>query len=136
MQNAGASLFPKPVSGYVYDTGGLPVQGANVTVKMYNGVTLTGTQYYTPLSDVDGFYFVTFAPAEWEVGYTISITVTKNLLTGTNTTLATDAPDQWLNATLGIFIPEFSGYAVVIVGGFAMLAILAVKASPRRAKPL
>ena len=128
-----AQLFPRPVAGYIYDAGGAPVNGANVIVKMINLVgTVTDTQAQTTLSD--GFYAVSFDQANWDVNYTIRIEATKTPDIGINETVCLsvdDVPVQWLNATMGTIIPEFSNY-VPVIGSVILGAILAAGYSRRK----
>ena len=105
------SVFPKIVDGTVRDLVGTPIGGASVTVTMMNGTTVTGTQTYTTV--LDGFYTVTFQPAEWNAGYTITVSVTKGPEIGWNSTAADSEPFQTVDVTLGVVIPEISGLTVV-----------------------
>jgi len=129
--HAGAALGPKIVDGYIRDTGGSPVSGANVTVKVFDGATLRATQYYVPLTGSDGFYTVTFRETQYDVGNTILVTATKGLQTGTNSAAIVDEEPQSIDVTLDVIIPEFSGY-LPVVGGTLLVAALALGASRGR----
>ncbi len=125
-------IYPKNIAGYVYDQAGVPVNSAAVTVKMMNGATVVSTR--TSTTGLTGFFTVSFGPFDWEVNYTIHVEAVKNALTGVNETLAHSAQDdpiEWVNVTLGVFIPEFSDY-LPLAGGFALVAVLAAGASRRK----
>ena len=132
MASANPSTDPKPVNGYVYNLGGLPVSGASVTVQMINGVTIVDTQTSPFPTGPDGFYAVTFDPTKWDIGWTIQIEAVRSPEIGVNFTVCDDAFSQYLNATLGLIIPEFSSYAPVI--GVSLFVAVLVVSSSRRAR--
>ena len=120
---------PKLVKGYVYDDGGSPFSGANVTVNVRDlSNVITATHYYDA-SDTDGYYDVNFGLAEWEIGYTIEIIAIGGIKSGTNSTIATSYPFQDLNVTLTDIIPEFGGIGslsliipIVAIGAIFLIA--------------
>ena len=129
---ANPATDPKPIQGYVYTLGGLPVQGANVTVKMINGGTTVNTQWVDS-TGADGFYGVTFEPNKWGIGWTIRVEATKAPDLGVNVTVCDAEFSQWVDVTLGLVIPEFSGYAPVFLA-FVLVAVLAASSSKRARK--
>lgn len=128
-----ASVFPKVVDGYVRDLSGLPVPGANVTVSVYDGATLKGTQYYDS-TEGDGFYTVTLEGPQWDPGDEIRVTATYGLESAQNSTVADDGPFQSVDVTMSIVIPEFGTYSGSPVLGLSLgiIAIFAIVASRRR----
>ena len=108
------------VSGTVYDSGGLPVVGADVNVSMYDGATLRS--YQTDVSDSSGVYAATFGPMmggePWGVGDTILVVADDGECSGTNSTVAGDDLFPEIDVKLTTMIPEFGnlGALVPIVG--------------------
>jgi len=125
--SAAAPAGPKNVRGYVWDSSWNDIQGANVTVKMLNGVTLVKTLYYDA-TEPDGLYTVTFGISEWDIGYTIEVTAKYNANEKTNSTAAVVGPLQYVNVTLEFTIPEFGGGfgTVLTVASFMALAVVLV----------
>lgn len=131
--NTSAATGPKNVRGYVWDSIGNDIQGANVTVRMLNGATPVKTLYYDA-TEPDGLYTVTFGPSDWNTGYTIEVTAEFNSVSEINSTVASDSNIQFVNATLAYTIPEFGGGlgAVLTVASFLALAVVLV--SRRRSR--
>ena len=107
-QGAVAETFPKGVNGRVYDSIANPIEGANVTVVVKDGETVTATYYYDETLS-DGYYSITVAHNEWEVGYTIEVTAKFGAAEDTETVVADSAPFQTVDLTLPMTIPEFGG---------------------------
>jgi hypothetical protein len=115
--NASAGDGPKVVRGYVYDSDGRPVQGANVTI----------TAYYDSTGS-DGFYTYTFSFTSWEIGDTIQTTGKYSAYETTNSTVAVESstmPIQFVNVTLSFQIPEFSGM-LFSSASFTILTLAAI----------
>jgi len=122
---AEAALFPTIVRGFVWDSAGTPVEGADVSVSTIQGVTTRGT--YTDTTDANGFYSVTFPGAEWDVGDTIKTTATFSGNQEDNETIAADAVVQWVNVTYTFEIPEFgSSLGLIAAGGMVGLVAVVV----------
>lgn len=129
--DASAETGPKNVRGYVYDSVWNPVAGANVTIKMLNGMTLVKTLYYDA-TEPDGLYTVTFGGPDWGVNYTIETTASYDGSSAVNSTVAVAGPSQWVNVTLsGYVIPEF-GSSITMGLTIASLAAMVVVLTSRR----
>lgn len=102
---------PKTISGHIYDSGGSPVAGAVVHVASKSGSTTYAN--LTKTSDGSGFYFVVFAPAEWEIGYTIEVYATYGSYSAINTTTADPGPAQVVDVHFSVLIPEFTSLSFV-----------------------
>ncbi|MBN1677608.1 MAG: hypothetical protein JW880_03635 [Candidatus Thermoplasmatota archaeon] len=131
-ERTSAGSGPKNVRGYVWDSAGIPVPGANATVRMYNGAVLVDTQYYDA-TEPDGFYTVTFGFDKWYEDYTIELTATSGIYTDVNSTTAVEGkPYQWVNATLGFLVPEFGQGMMAGLTVASFLAMAAVLLARRR----
>ncbi len=124
-------LFVLNVRGTIYDPAFTQIEGADVTVESWDGTTLVQTIADT--SNSTGFYSVTFAASEWDVGYTISVTADYSGDTVTNSTdIAAAVPILHVNVTLTTLIPEFSGLGLVVVcSAFVLIAAVAHKSRGR-----
>ena len=133
-EQGSAATWPKNVRGYVEDSAGTRIEGANVTVEMWNGITLRKT-LYCDATDSDGFYQVTFAMGDWDEGNTIEVTARLGIDSATNSTTADALPMQYIDVTLGIVIPEFGallGSPLTFVSiGLAAIVILSFRARKR-----
>lgn len=124
-----APVGPKMVQGYVYDAGLNPYSGANVTINSKNGATTVKTLYYDS-SDTDGYFTVTFANNEWDIGYTIEVIAQGGMESGTNSTTIADAfPYMYVNVTLSGVIPEFGAFGslsliipIIAIGAIFLIA--------------
>ena len=125
-----AASGPKAVAGYVWDNAGNNITGASITVNIRNLTNvIKATQSDT--TDSDGYYAVTFQPADWEIGYTIETISTYNSIQETNSTTATNYPFQFVNISYPFEIPELGSWVgLVIAGGF--LGAVAVVMLTRR----
>jgi len=120
-EHAAAQGFPKGVVGIVRDQAGTRVQGALVTVKLFDGLTEKDSQSTT--TDALGRYTTTFGNAE--VGWTIEVSATFNSQTETNSTDCDSEPYQTVDVTFKFEIPEFGTMLGAIVVALA-LSILAI----------
>ncbi len=121
---------PKPVSGYVYMADGTtPAVGATVIVTVWNLTSLRST--LTETTDSTGFYMVTFAPNEWDVGNLIVAGATLGSDFGESNAVADNSAAQYVNVVLGTAIPEFSIpiVAVIAIGG---IVLMGARGSSRR----
>jgi len=127
---------PKIVTGFIYDAGGNPIFGANVTLDVLVGAgpSIRTTMYYEPLSEADGYYSVTVDGFlhPWEIDDTLRVTGTYGVYQASNSTIATDStnhPIQYVNVTISdVMIPEFGGFAgsvaFVSIGLIATVVVL------------
>jgi hypothetical protein len=139
--NASAGDGPKIVRGYVYDSDGSAVQGANVTIKILVGVgpAVKSTAYYDS-TGADGLYSCTFGYDKWVIGDTIETTGKFSVYQTTNSTIAEESmtrPIQFVNVTLAFQIPEFTGmlFSSASFSILALTAIVCVLARNRRKGP-
>lgn len=124
-----AAAGPQDISvrGYVWDSQYRDVEGADVVINIKDGETVRSTD--SDISDVNGYYSVMFAAADWEVGDTIEVIFTFESKQDTNWTTATDDVAQYVNMTFGFEIPEFgsllglalAAVALGVVGTAAMV---------------
>jgi hypothetical protein len=119
------STYPKPVRGYVWDSEGTLISGADVTVNIKQGVVIRST--LTDTTDSVGLYAVSFLAADWDVGDTIEVIASfSSQQTPPNSTAATSALVQWINVTAPFEIPEFGSMAGFIVTGGLLGAVAVV----------
>lgn len=113
---------PKNVRGHVEDSGGNPLYGSNVMVIVKDGSDIRAVLY--AVTDVSGFYLVTFNQSEWNAGDTIEVSATNGSTTVTNTTEADNYPYQDVNVFIVVEVPEF-GHSIVLVlaASSAMIAV-------------
>jgi len=119
------AIGPKVIAGYVYMPGGsTPAVGATVIATIWNGTSLRATIPTT--SDSTGFYTVTFAPTDWDVGNLIVVGVTLGSDFGEANANADSSPLQYIDVALGgAAIPELGLPAALMVGAVGMIIILA-----------
>lgn len=121
---------PKQVRGYVWDSAGRDVEGADVTVNIRDPdirATLSDT------TDATGYYSVTFGPSDWDIGDTIEVIATYLSNQETNSTSANSNPFQWVNVTYTFEIPEFGSIVGFLVAG-SLLGIVATVFLVRKRK--
>jgi hypothetical protein len=117
-----AAINPKPVRGYVWDSAGTLVDGADVTVNIKQGVVIRST--LTDTTDSAGFYSVVFLSGQWDIGDTIEVIASfSGDQTDPNSTAATSALVQWVNVTFDYVIPEFGSTTGLLVTGALLGAI-------------
>lgn len=122
-QDAAAETVIKIVDGHVLDSGGNPINGADVSVSTYNGATWINT--YSTTTDSAGFYTITIAPADWNVGYKIEAQATYNSQQVTDSVIADDSFGQTINLQFPLGIPQFG----TLVGFFVAAGLVAVVAA-------
>jgi len=117
---------PKEVRGYIMDAIGNPLEGANVTVnvKVGAGPSFRAT-LWNDSTGSDGFYKVTFAPADWVTGDTIEVIATYDIYQQSNSTTADSSPIQQVDVSFLFVIPELGGLALPFAI-FGVLVIFAV----------
>ena len=123
--SSSAGDFVKPVTGYVWDSAGTPLEGADVTVNIRRPDTSIRATM-TDQTGSDGEYEVTFASDDWEVGDTVE--AISNYLgnqESNSTGPLTEDPFQWLNVSYTFEIPEFGDTTGLMITG-ALLGAVAV----------
>jgi len=125
--NASAGPNPLIVRGVIYDSVGSTVEGAEVTVTMYNGATPVST--HTDVSDSVGFYSTSFLVAEWEVGYNVVVVAVYEGSPEDATAVAPNANTLDVDVHFTFEIPEFgSGWGLLVsgltVGTVAVVAVV------------
>jgi len=117
-----AATNPKSVRGYVWDSVGNLVNGADVTVNIMQGAVIRST--LTDVTDSAGFYSVLFPADQWDVGDMIDVAATfSGSPSNPNSTAATSANVQWINATLLIEIPDFGSATGLLISGTLLGAV-------------
>jgi len=121
------AIGPRVIAGYVYMPGGsTPAVGATVIATIWNGTSLRATIPTT--SDSTGFYTVTFAPTDWDVGNLIVVGATLGLDFGEANAIADSSPLQYIDVTLGgAAIPELGVPAALMVSAVGMIVIIACR---------
>ncbi len=118
-----AAVGPKPISGNVYASGGaIPAVGATVIATVFDGINVRATASTT--TDSSGFYEVTFAPEQWDIGNIIVVGATLNSDVGEGHVIADDSPAQTVNITLGYAVPELDVPVVLVVTGLGAVVVL------------
>jgi hypothetical protein len=120
---AAPPIGPLIVDGTVYSSAGGVVDGAAVVVTIYNGTTYRGVQSTT--SDPSGFYTVTFANSEWDIGYKVFVAATKGSDSGLNSTFVS-FDFETIDVKLGTVIPELGGPAMtaLTVSAIGMMVVV------------
>lgn len=116
--NVSAGIGPKVVSGYIYDSEGNPVNGANVVVNIIHNSVVTATKSYTTGSS--GYYMVSFAPAEWQVGDTLEVLATKGSDQGDNSKVITGEGGESIDVHFETAIPQFGSLVGVLLAAGLM----------------
>jgi hypothetical protein len=116
------------VYGFIRDTGGMPLEGAEVTVDNLD-------KSETPLTDTsepDGLYQVDFNDADWDIGDTIRTTVEhpsyeqeseEEVVTSDNASSGL----MQIDVQFSYAIPEFGSFAGVLVASVLMGALAVYK---------
>ncbi len=117
-----AETVIKIIDGHVYDPNGDPLEGADVSVSIYNGATWINT--YSTTTDQDGFYTITIAPSDWNVGYNITVEATFNSEQVSDTIVADATFGQTVDLQFPLGIPQFG----TIIGFFVAAGLIAVVA--------
>lgn len=123
VDNAAAGSGPLTVYGYVYDSGGTPVEGADVLVEVLRtGATLSDT------TDSSGRYDVAFALSDWDTGDTVESTATSGSLVESETGIAPALGFMQIDVQFAYAIPEFGSFpgvlvATLMVGAVAVFAV-------------
>lgn len=128
-QNSAASIWPLIVRGYIEDSDGVKIEGANVTIEMVNETSgLVTKTYYVDSTPASGSYLVTFNGGEWDPGDTLRVTARFGFMQNENTTIARDVAVQYVNVTLYPAIPEFGSIlgistSMISIGLIAMMVV-------------
>jgi hypothetical protein len=118
------AIGPKIISGHVYLVDGVtPVASAVIVATVWNGTSIEATLFAT--TDSSGFYSVTFAPSDWNIGNFIIVGASAGGDAGEGTAFADSSPTQTINMTLNLAVPEF-GVPETLVAGMvvAMFALI------------
>lgn len=92
---AEASNFPLIVSGHVQDIQGGPIDGATVTAEIRYSLTGDSRASLTHVTSTEGFYSITFAPEQWDVGNVAVVTAQYADDFGSNYTALSSAESDW-----------------------------------------
>ncbi len=121
---AAAGPLNLTVYGWVYDSGGLPIEGADVVVQVQAGVFHSEAS----TTDVDGFYQVEFDLSYWNIGDTIRTTATYNTEQEFEEEIADADGTLQIDVNFAFAIPEFGSFpgviiATVLVGSVALMSM-------------
>ena len=121
--SSNAGTFPKVVYGYVKDSVGTPLDGADITVN----VRRPDTSIRATMTDTTGSigdYMVSFDPADWLIGDTVQvISDFSGHQTDETTDPLTEEGPMWVNITYEYEIPEFGSTAGLLVTGALLGAV-------------
>lgn len=129
--NVAAGTGPKGVVGIVRDSVGRLLEGAVVTVNMFNGAGPAIRDTQTDTTDIDGQYSVSFDLNDWFVGDTIQVIAICEGAEEENSTTADDSPFQQVDVTYAFEIPEFGSLAGILISA-GILGIIASVALRKR----
>lgn len=132
--NTTAATGPKSIRGYVYDSGGTPVQDANITVRSYTSAHVMIKTLWYNFTESDGFYTVTFGNTEWAEDGSFETTAVYEIYWNMNSSSATAAPFQNIDVTLGFEIPEFGAGFTATLTVASFMALVIVLMSRRRSR--
>ena len=123
-QVSASEIAPLSVLGYVTDSGGIPVEGADILVE---NLDQTVSDQSTT-TDEDGFYTVDFPMADWTEGDLIRTTATF----GTPESAQDNAPSgmiamMQIDVQFSFAIPEFGSAIGVLVASVVIGAIAVYK---------
>ena len=115
--------FPKVIYGFIRDSEGTPLVGADVTVNIKRPDTSIRATL-TDTSDSSAGYMVSFEPEDWDLGDNAEVIANYQGHQDDNSTLPfTDEEPQWLNLTYIIVIPEFGSATGLLVTGALLGAV-------------
>jgi hypothetical protein len=126
-----AEIGPYLVSGTVTDSAGRPIVGAGVVVVMMNGATEVDIASDT--TDSNGFYTVSFATDNWEIGFSITSTATFNSVQVSDTIPADEYPVSTINLQFLFEIPQF-GSILGFVATAGLVGVVAVVFLAKKSK--
>lgn len=122
-----AGAGPKWVNGYVMDSAGRTLAGAQVSVTI-NGKTVVDT------SDGTGYYNCIFDDGDWVAGDTIRAVAIYNSQEAVNQTTCSALLNQRVNVEYTYEIPQFgSSLGLLLAGGF-VAAVSVVLLSDKKRK--
>jgi len=135
-QSASAATVPKAVRGFIEDSVGNKLDGALVVVNIraqadYDTIRETGSD----TTGSDGYYSVTIAMGNWDVGDTIQVIATYESDQAPPNETAADAnaiQDVWV--TFGYEIPQFGSLwgTMIAVGAIGAVGAVFVVHKKRR----
>jgi len=112
------------VYGWVYDSAGNPLEGADILVQVMAGSNPTepGT------TNSEGYYQVEFDLADWQIGDTVRTTATYNTIEDYEEAVATSSTMVNIDIHFAFEIPEFGSLpgvlvATLMVGAVAVFAV-------------
>jgi parallel beta-helix repeat protein len=123
-------LMTKTIKGQVRDQMDTPIPGAQVAVTIKNGEIVIVTK--TTTTDTDGYYAVTFDQDEWEIGYTIDVTVEYGEVQPTETILADGSTTQTVDIQLPFAIAQFGDWVGLLLAGVLVGAVAMIFLKRRR----
>ena len=131
---AAAESGPKIVIGFVYDSSGNPIEGAQITAVVINMTTSLETANETDTTGSEGAYSVTFDPFAWGQGDTLRVTANYNSVEQSNQTRANEDPFQQVDVHFPTVIPQFGS---ILGFGIAagLLCVVGVAFTLYRRKP-
>ncbi len=113
----------KVITGNVYLADGVtPVVSAGIVATTWNGASLRQTLFAS--TGPGGFYSVTFAPGDWDVGNFIVVAASNSVSAGEATVIADSSPTQNINVNLNYAVPEFSMPTFLVLGIVAIAFVL------------
>jgi len=114
---------PYNVLGYTYDEFGVKLTSCTVTITDLT----TGDSTVTVSDPTFAAYLVNLGSfTTWTLGDDIKITATKDVRIGENQSIVAGSK-LWLNATMGVVIPEFPMVIVPVVGMMALIAVVSLR---------
>ncbi len=116
--NAEGAISSKVVYGTVYDSGGLPVAGADVRVEIWGGAWpdadfLRITK--STVTDYSGYYQVTINANYWDPHNSIWVFATDGVYQGQKRVEADAEGAQMVDVNLAEVVPEFNAPLVVVL---------------------
>ncbi len=134
-QSVSAATVPKGVRGYVEDSVGNRLDGALVVVNIraqadYDTIRATGSD----TTGSDGYYSVTFAMGEWDIGDTIQVIATYDSHQHSNETTADAGAIQDVWVVFPYEIPQFGSLwgTMIAVGAIGAVGAIFVVYNKRR----
>ena len=134
-QSVSAATMPKAVRGYITDSAGNPLESALVVVNIRDQAdydNIRATDSYTTSST--GYYSITFAMDDWDIGDTIQVIATWDSNQRDNETTADGVAFQDVWVVFPFEIPQFGGLIGTLVAIGAVGAVGAVFVVSKRRK--
>ncbi len=134
-QSVSAATGPKGVRGYIEDSVGNKLEGALVVVNIRAQAdydTIRATDSFTTPST--GYYSITFALDEWDIGDTIEVIATWESNQKSEEEAATGVGPQDIDIVFPFVIPQFGSLwgTVITVGAIGAVGAVLVVSKKRR----